>query len=70
MPVPKRKTSKTRKRTRRAHHAIGKPNLRPCSNCGSYGLPHRVCSACGHYKGRLIVMPKVKKAKENTEAAG
>ncbi|MCB1148254.1 MAG: 50S ribosomal protein L32 [Leptospiraceae bacterium] len=63
MAVPKRKTSLSRKRMRRAHHALGKPGLRPCSNCGSYGLPHRICAQCGFYDGKQVLMPKVKKAK-------
>ncbi|MDH4262555.1 MAG: 50S ribosomal protein L32 [Spirochaetia bacterium] len=65
MAVPKRKTSQHRKRIRRAHHAIGKPNLRPCPNCGTFGIPHRACSNCGMYKGMLIIAPKVKKVKED-----
>ncbi len=65
MAVPKRKTSLHRKRSRRSHHAIGKPNLRPCPQCGTYGIPHRVCPDCGHYKGILFIAPKVKIAKES-----
>jgi len=65
MAVPKRKTSLHRKGIRRAHHAIGKPNLRPCPNCGAYGRPHIVCSSCGFYNGRLALAPKVKKVKED-----
>ena len=62
MAVPKRRTSQHRKRTRRAHHAIGKPNLRPCPNCGEYGMPHRACPECGFYKGIQVIQPKVKRA--------
>lgn len=63
MAVPKRRTSKSKQGSRRAHHALTKPNLRPCPNCGTYGHSHRVCSSCGHYKGRLVLLPKVKKVK-------
>ncbi len=69
MAVPKRKLSRRRRGNRRAHHAIGKPNLRPCPNCGAYAMPHRVCPECGTYKGRLIIAPKVKKVKENEAQA-
>ena len=62
MAVPKRRTSQSRKKSRRAHHAIGTPNLRPCPNCGEYGRPHRVCQHCGFYKGVQVIQPKVKKA--------
>jgi large subunit ribosomal protein L32 len=26
-----------------------------CPNCGEYKRPHRVCLACGQYKGREVV---------------
>ncbi|MEM7181083.1 MAG: 50S ribosomal protein L32 [Spirochaetota bacterium] len=61
MAVPKRRKSKSKVRTKRAHHAIGKPNLVPCPECKSFTLPHRVCPFCGFYKGKLEVAPKVKK---------
>lgn len=55
MAVPKRKTSKSRRDMRRAHHAL--PQIKPveCPNCGEVKLPHHVCSACGHYDGREVV---------------
>ncbi|MCS6985365.1 MAG: 50S ribosomal protein L32 [Leptospiraceae bacterium] len=64
MAVPKRKTSHSKKGMRRSHHALGKPNLRPCPNCGAYGLSHRVCPNCGYYKGRIALAPKVRTVKE------
>jgi len=69
MAVPKRKTSKRRKGNRRAHHALGTPELRPCPDCKAMGISHRICPECGKYKGRLIIAPKVKKAKEEKEAS-
>ncbi|HNI91120.1 MAG TPA: 50S ribosomal protein L32, partial [Leptospiraceae bacterium] len=51
-------------RSHRAHHAIGKPNLVPCSNCGAFILSHRVCPTCGFYNGKLVVAPKIKKSKQ------
>ncbi|MCB1156160.1 MAG: 50S ribosomal protein L32 [Leptospiraceae bacterium] len=63
MAAPKRRKSKSKVRSKRSHHAIGKPNLVPCSSCGSFILPHRVCPACGHYKNKLEVAPKEKKPK-------
>jgi large subunit ribosomal protein L32 len=63
MAAPKRRKSKSKTRMHRAHHAIGKPNLVPCKNCGSFIPPHRVCPSCGHYDGNLVVAPKVKKPK-------
>lgn len=58
MAVPKRKISKQKKRQRRAHHALGKPNLVTCKNCGALILPHRVCPECGFYKNRIVLSPK------------
>lgn len=64
MAVPKRRKSKSKTRMHRAHHAIGKPNLVPCSNCGAFILPHRVCPECGFYDGELVVAPKIKEKSE------
>ncbi len=55
MPVPKRKTGKTKRNMRRSHHALTAPNLTECQSCGEPILPHRVCPKCGHYKDRLII---------------
>jgi large subunit ribosomal protein L32 len=40
---------------RRSHHALKKTNLVACTNCAEPTLPHRICSNCGHYKGKLIM---------------
>lgn len=58
MPVPKRRTGKTRRNTRRAHHALVKPNLIQCPSCGERVQSHRVCPECGHYKDRLTIKAK------------
>ena len=56
MAVPKRKTSRSKRDMRRANHdKVSAPNVIPCPKCGDMMLPHRVCPACGHYKGREIV---------------
>ena len=60
MAVPKRRKSKSKSRMRRSHDSIKMPDLRPCPNCGTYVLPHRVCPECQHYKGKLIRETKVK----------
>ncbi len=69
MAVPKRRKSKSRVRTRRAHDAIGAPNLVICKNCGVSVLPHQVCSSCGWYKDRIVLAPKVKLSKAERKAA-
>ncbi len=58
MPVPKRKTGKTKRNMRRSHHALKAANLSMCPSCGERILPHRVCPMCGHYKDRLAVNPE------------
>ncbi len=60
MAVPKRRTSSTRRDTRRAHLALTTPNADSCPQCGEAKLPHRVCPACGSYKGRTVVVKKEK----------
>jgi large subunit ribosomal protein L32 len=55
MPVPKKKLSKSKKRQRRSHHALRAPGFSTCPRCGAACLPHRVCAACGHYRGRQVL---------------
>ncbi|MFC1641643.1 50S ribosomal protein L32, partial [Myxococcota bacterium] len=39
-----------------AHHdRVEAPNLIPCSNCSSPMVAHRVCPACGQYRGREVI---------------
>jgi large subunit ribosomal protein L32 len=54
-PLPKQKQSRTRRDKRRTHDSLSPSNLVQCSNCGEMRLPHRVCPACGHYKGREVI---------------
>ncbi|MGE3623196.1 MAG: 50S ribosomal protein L32 [Bdellovibrionales bacterium] len=58
MAVPKKKTSKSRRNMRRAHHALKPTGSVECSNCGEPVLPHHVCAACGHYNGRSVIKSK------------
>ena len=51
MAVPKRRTSKSKKRMRRTHYKAVAPTLAPCPKCGEMRMPHRVCPNCGYYKG-------------------
>jgi len=51
MAVPKRRTSKSKKRMRRTHYKAKAPTLTPCPKCGEMRIPHRVCANCGYYKG-------------------
>lgn len=55
MAVPKRRTSKTRKRKRRTHLNLSVPGMVECQSCGEMKLSHRVCKSCGSYKGEDVV---------------
>ena len=56
MAVPKRKTGKARKNKRRSNvWKLDMPGMVKCPNCGEFNLAHRVCSACGTYKGKQII---------------
>ena len=55
MAVPKRKTSKRRKRTRAAHSRIRVPDLALCQRCNQPVMPHRVCGNCGYYGRRRVI---------------
>ncbi len=59
MAVPKRKTSRQRRDTRRSTHAIDAARLGRCPRCTSPVRPHHVCLVCGHYKGREVVETEV-----------
>lgn len=57
MAVPKRRTSKSKKRKRRTHYKAAAPTLAPCPKCGEPRVPHRVCPNCGYYRGvRRVVI--------------
>ena len=55
MAVPKRRLSKHRKRTRRAHHNLTALQLVRCTHCNAAIPGHRVCNNCGHYGSREVV---------------
>lgn len=55
MAVPKRKTSKARRDKRRANWKLMVPGVSACPNCQTIKLAHRVCPACGFYKGKEII---------------
>lgn len=55
MPNPKRRHSKQRTSTRRAHDGLKRTSLSECPNCTGVKIPHRACPHCGWYKGRAVV---------------
>ena len=52
MAVPKNKVSTARRNKRRsAVWKLDAPAMSKCTNCGALKAPHKVCKACGFYKG-------------------
>ena len=66
MGVPKKKRSKSRKKSRVSQGKLSSPLLAACPQCKAPTLPHFACPKCGYYKGRqaFIVKEKKKKTKE------
>ncbi len=63
MALPKSKISKSRGNSRFANWKLTSPNLIECSNCHEMIESHIVCPQCGYYKGRQVVVKKVKEDK-------
>ena len=56
MAVPKKKTSKSKSRSRRAAAwKLVAPSRSLCDRCGAAKQPHVVCGTCGWYKGRQAI---------------
>jgi large subunit ribosomal protein L32 len=55
MAVPKRRTSKQRKRKRRTHFKAEEVSTQACPRCGDPKLPHRVCPTCGFYRDEAVI---------------
>jgi len=53
MAVPAFRTSPSRKRKRRSHHALRRTNLATCPACGATRHPHRACRECGFVRPGL-----------------
>jgi large subunit ribosomal protein L32 len=56
MAVPKRRTSRSKKGSRRAHHFRTPVQVQYCPRCNEPVLPHRVCPNCGSYQGRDVLV--------------
>ncbi|HWV37607.1 MAG TPA: 50S ribosomal protein L32 [Vulgatibacter sp.] len=55
MAVPKKRTSRQKRDQRRANWKISPPNVTRCASCAAPVLSHRICPACGTYKGKQVV---------------
>ncbi|MPN63003.1 50S ribosomal protein L32 [bioreactor metagenome] len=56
MAVPKRKTSKARRDSRRSSTwKLDAPNIVDCPQCHQPMLAHHVCKKCGYYDARQAI---------------
>jgi ribosomal protein L32 len=55
MALPKKRKSKAKRDSRRAHDRANLPRLSTCPQCHEPVLPHHVCPECGSYRGRTIL---------------
>ena len=56
MAVPKKMVSSARRDKRRSNvWKLEMPDMTKCPKCGEYNLAHRVCRACGIYKGEQVI---------------
>ena len=64
MPVPKRKTSRSRRDKRFANKGIIPKAITACLTCQAPTVPHAVCYECGHYKGVKVLRTKTDRMQE------
>ena len=67
MPVPKRKTSKSRRDMRQACKFIRPKIFSICTNCSGPVSSHIACPTCGFYKGKQVVASKFDRAIKRNE---
>jgi len=63
-PLPKRRHSTRRGGKRKASIVLSLLGFVICPNCKAPILPHRVCSSCGYYNGKAVIVKKEKKTKK------
>ena len=71
MVVPKKRTSRRARDIRRAHdHLVVTAAVEVCPSCGASKERHRVCAACGTYRGRQVIAlrPDVDEGADTTAA--
>lgn len=55
MAVPKKRTAKSKKNSRRSHHFAVARALSNCNKCKAAVPAHTACPTCGTYKGRDVI---------------
>mgnify|MGYP001379216616 CR=1 FL=1 len=71
MAVPKRKTTPSKRNMRRSHHRAGTQSFAEDKKSGELRRPHHIDLSTGMYRGKQIIVKKVKKeeATENSTPA-
>jgi len=67
MTTSRRHSNSRRNNRRKNNKKTIVPQLVVCSNCGTMNLPHRVCAECGYYKGKLVIVKRVKEKKQTAK---
>ena len=55
MGLQQNKTSKQKKRSRRAQQKLTPPTLVSCPQCHESVKPHYACAACGYYDAKKVM---------------
>ncbi|HCM82066.1 TPA: 50S ribosomal protein L32 [Patescibacteria group bacterium] len=63
-PLPKRRHSTRRGGKRKAAIKLSLLGLVVCKNCKALILPHRICTTCGYYNGKPVIIKREKKKKK------
>lgn len=58
MALPKRKTSKSNRDSRRTHWKLKPPEVSACPRCRKPRQAHFACRHCGYYNDRLVIQVK------------
>jgi large subunit ribosomal protein L32 len=61
MAVPKRKTTPSKRNMRRSHHSAGTQSFAEDKKSGELRRPHHIDLSTGMYRGKQIILKKVKK---------
>ena len=61
MAVPKRKTTPSKRNMRRSHHRAGTQSFAEDKKSGELRRPHHIDLSTGIYRGKQIIVKKVKK---------
>ncbi len=65
MPLPSFRSSRSKVRRRRSHHALKPITVAKCAKCEAPTLPHRACKACGAYANRSVKATGMKEVEKS-----